>query len=276
MAQLEITPHASRLTRWPSRFGAVLTAKLLQASDRLFQPLPLQADRYDRKFLFAVGSVLAFTLLAYWTLTDFWNVQWFAGEDGLSEWWSVAAYVVSAAMAGFTARWLMRLGHRGLGMFNVLLAAAFLFGALEEISWGQRLFEWSTPEALSRINEQDETSIHNLPSFDSVFTTLIFWASIVALLGAVARAVLHRHQRVTTADFILPSLVLSPALSPALLMIMFWIVGGQSFPGNIPRLVLTHFDLDPVGSEIPEVLVGLGLCVYTYSNFRRAATLKSH
>ena len=252
--------------------GAFLTAKLLQASDRLFQPSPFQADRYDRKFLFAVGSVLAFTLLAYWTLTDFWNVQWFAGEDGLSEWWSVATFVASAAMAAFTARWLMRLGRRGLGMFNMLLAALFLFGGLEEISWGQRLFEWSTPEALSRINEQDETSIHNLPSFDSVFTTLIFWASTVALLGAVARAVLHRHHRVTTADFILPSLVLSPVL----LMMVFWIAGAQPYPGNLPRILLTHLDLRPVGSEIPEVLMGLCLCLYTYGNLRRAATLRSH
>lgn len=256
----------------PSRFIAFLTAKFLQASDRLFRPLPLQPDRYDRKFAFAVGSVLVFTLLAYWTLTDFWDVQWFAGEDGVSEWWSVATYLVSAVMAAFTARWLTRLGYRGLGLVNVLIAALFLLSALEEISWGQRLFGWSTPEAVSRINEQDETTIHNLPSFDSVLTTIIFCASALALLGAVARAVLHHHRRVTSADFVLPSLVLAPAL----LMILFWIAGAQSYPGNLLRILLTHLDLRPVGSEIPEVLVGLCLCIYTYGNLRRAATLRRH
>ena len=44
------------------------------------------------------------------------------------------------------------------------------------------------------------------------------------------RAVLHRHHRVTTADFLLPSLVLAPAL----LMIIVWIRDGKLL-GSFPR-----------------------------------------
>ena len=32
----------------------------------------------------------------------------------------------------------------------------------EEISWGQRMFNWSTPDALKEVNIQDETNIHNI------------------------------------------------------------------------------------------------------------------
>ena len=116
-----------------------------------------------------------------------------------------------------------------------------------------------------------KTRPHYITSPTSIgFPTVLFWGSTIALVGAVARVVLHHHRRVTNADLILPSLVLSPAL----LMIMFWIAGGQSFPGNIPRIVLTHFDLSPVGSEIPEVLMGLCLVMYTYANCKRAALLR--
>lgn len=210
---------------------------------RSFTRLPLQADRYDGKFLLALASVLSFTLLAYWTLTDYWDVQWFAGEDGVSEWWSVATYVLSAAMATVAARSLARLGHPRIRIVYLVIAIVFVFGMLEEISWGQRLFGWSTPESLASINEQDETILHNITELKAVFRTLIFWGSTLALMGAILRAILHYHRRVTSADFLLPSLVLAPAL----LMIMFWIGGVQSFPGNPARIVLTHFDLNPVG-----------------------------
>ena len=43
-----------------------------------------------------------------------------------------------------------------------LIAAAALFIAGEEISWGQRLFDLSVPEQLRQINQQDELTIHNI------------------------------------------------------------------------------------------------------------------
>ena len=246
-----------------------LAATVLNFCDRFYTRLPLRADRYDGRFLFALAGVLAFTLLAYWSLTDYWDVQWYAGEDGASEWWSVATYLASALMA-VGAGWLLkRLGHPRLGWVHLIFALALVVAALEEISWGQRLFGWATPESLSQVNEQGETTVHNIHGLGWIVPTLLFWGSTIALLGAVARSVLHHHRRVTTADFILPSLVLSPAL----LMIMFWIAGAQALPGNLARVILTHLGLDPMGSEIPEVLIGLCLVQYTYANYRRAASL---
>lgn len=42
------------------------------------------------------------------------------------------------------------------------LAIVFFFGAGEEISWGQRILGFQTPEALTQVNKQEEFNVHNL------------------------------------------------------------------------------------------------------------------
>lgn len=248
----------------------MLTAKLVQGVDRFFDLTPLRPDRYDGRFLLALGGVLAFTLLAYWSLMDFWDVAWYAGEDGVSEWWTVAAYLIAAITVAVTALLMTRLRHRRIGLIYALLALVFMVVVMEEISWGQRLFDWSTPEALASVNEQGETGIHNITGLDRVFRTAFFLAALLGLVGAGARALLHRHRRVTTADFFLPSLILVPPL----VGIVIWIWGGQSYPGNILRALMIDLDIRPVGSEVPEVLSGLALLLYTYDNLKKARGLR--
>ena len=84
------------------------------------------------------------------------------------------------------------------------------------------------------------------------------------------RLVLHRTNRVTSADFFLPSLVLAPAL----LMIMIWRIGETWTPVNLPRLVMERINYAPQGSEVPEVLLGLCIVIFTLSNLRRAMALR--
>jgi len=43
----------------------------------------------------------------------------------------------------------------------IVLALGFFILAMEEISWGQRIFGWQTPPFLASINLQGETNLHN-------------------------------------------------------------------------------------------------------------------
>jgi hypothetical protein len=64
-------------------------------------------------------------------------------------------------------------------VFFLLLALLFFFGFGEEISWGQRLFNWGTPAPLAQINLQGETNIHNITIFyfaDAQGHRKSFWA----------------------------------------------------------------------------------------------------
>jgi hypothetical protein len=72
------------------------------------------------------------------------------------------------------------------------LALLFFFGAGEEISWGQRIFGFKTPQPLAQVNKQDELNLHNLSVFEnSQFFTAdrmfdAFWFLFAVLTPAVA------------------------------------------------------------------------------------------
>lgn len=59
--------------------------------------------------------------------------------------------------------------HKG---YLLMLAGALLFFAGEEISWGQRIIGFETPQSLENINYQKETTLHNL--FNPLFRPIYF------------------------------------------------------------------------------------------------------
>jgi hypothetical protein len=75
------------------------------------------------------------------------------------------------------------------------LAVLFFFGAGEEISWGQRILGFETPQALGQVNKQEEFNLHNLSAWeasqfldpDRLFD--IFWFLFAVFTPAVALVV---------------------------------------------------------------------------------------
>ena len=52
-------------------------------------------------------------------------------------------------------------------VFFLILGIIFFIGFAEEISWGQNIFHYKTPEFVKKISDpQKELSIHNLKIFD--------------------------------------------------------------------------------------------------------------
>lgn len=80
-------------------------------------------------------------------------------EDGFFE-WLTAACLFGSCICFFLSFKKYR------NFFFLLLALVMFFGAGEEISWGQRLLGYSTPESVKQINVQGEFTIHNLEVFN--------------------------------------------------------------------------------------------------------------
>ena len=98
---------------------------------------------------------------AYWLSYAYaqeFNQRWLRGEDRLIEWITFTGFFGAALVTWSAARKAGRLAFvylLGLGFF-------FFVCAGEEISWGQRIFGFATPDSVKAINEQEEFNLHNL------------------------------------------------------------------------------------------------------------------
>lgn len=116
------------------------------------------------------------------------NFKIYLAEDGVFE----MATALFAFLAGLI---LLYVSCRQAGWRARLVALAlgigFLLFGMEEISWGQRLIGWETPGWLDRINDQGETTLHNLASH----SVLNLVQALVAVFCALTLLALSRYSR---------------------------------------------------------------------------------
>lgn len=118
----------------------------------------------DMKKLFTLYAVFVGLFLLYWVVyavaPDF-HTRWLQGEDRGVEWLTFAGFAGASITAFYTLRF-----HRHMtrfARFYLFMTALFFFVcAGEEISWGQRVFGYETPEEVLEVNEQGEFNLHNL------------------------------------------------------------------------------------------------------------------
>lgn len=97
----------------------------------------------------------------------------FLEEDGLVE--SIGAYAFLISSVVFVYLFFSKSSYQfnffgkstKRNIYFLLLGILFFLAFGEEISWGQRIFGWNTPERISEINAQKETNLHNLWVFQS-------------------------------------------------------------------------------------------------------------
>jgi hypothetical protein len=118
--------------------------------------------------VFGVTHILAGLLLYYANLPVFLN---YVNEDGYIEYLTAFFLLLTSFYCMFKS---LHIRNRWPSTFFGLLAILFFFGFGEEISWGQRLFGFETPEELKKINTQQEFNVHNIMVEDVKLNKLIF------------------------------------------------------------------------------------------------------
>lgn len=123
----------------------------------------------------------------------------------------------------------------------------------EEISWGQWIFYWKTPEAWSLINDQGETNIHNISSwFDQKPKILILFGILV---GGMMCPLLEKYTRFRLPEYFR---IIYPPHSLFFIALCLLIV-------KIKGLMSDFFSLIPFwtrGSEIEELYIYYYLLLY--------------
>jgi hypothetical protein len=157
-------------------------------------------------------------------------------EDGIVEWIQVLL-VTGIIVLGFVIR--RRLADTGHPWFSRLylvsaIAAVFVLG--EEVSWGQRIFGWTTPGPLEQANLQGETNLHNIEGVLSTLNLVMLGIAATAAAVPIAWRVWAGARTRTFAEALLvPPLFAVPAfLAPVLYRFgrMLWL---PEAPATISR-----------------------------------------
>ena len=133
-------------------------------------------------------------------------IRFFLREDSIAE-SSGAFFLFLTGVFLFICFYICRKNigngeHQAYTKINTILfllaSVAFFWAAGEEISWGQRIFDFHTPSYLSEINQQNETNLHNLNTsffnngLESIcllfilVSTILYVKNIRRVLGIVA------------------------------------------------------------------------------------------
>ncbi len=119
--------------------------------------------------------LLLLVVSLYFGLTDgnYFNAS-FAKEDGFIE--TLTALLLFMISVLQFSRFLKLRKQKTLlwSLGTMFFVIIFLFGAGEEISWGQRIFDIETGDYFKQNNLQNETNIHNLKIGGVKINTLIF------------------------------------------------------------------------------------------------------
>jgi hypothetical protein len=105
-------------------------------------------------------------------------------EDGIFEWFTFWAAFAAGIL--FLAG-----GFKKHSVLLIMFAFVWLVFGFEEISWGQRVIGWETPEGLEALNYQDETNLHNVLNPILVYAwpiaLLTLWLGLTHLTSTVSR-----------------------------------------------------------------------------------------
>ncbi len=118
-------------------------------------------------------------------------------EDGIIEWLTVAALVCGMIICLTRT---IRLRNKKTLFFlsgTVFFTLVFIFGAGEEVSWGQRMFNLDTPDIFKKYNAQKETNIHNFIVYGVKINKLVFSKilGIVAVIYTLLLPYLYRKKK---------------------------------------------------------------------------------
>lgn len=166
-------------------------------------------------------------------------------KEGPLEYVTFVLELLAALLCGIAAvRWKKRGGAasgRVALLFATCAAALFVVG-MEEISWGQTLFRFHTPEGWAHINYQRETTLHNLVD-KTVLTNL--WKVVALMFGLATLGFMAWSARAPA------SIVATIAPAPSLALL---------------ALIVTYSGLR-LHPEIIEVLLSIFFAFYSYRIF---------
>ncbi len=107
-------------------------------------------------YTLVIGHVFTGIILSYLDKDLYYT---FTKEDGYIEYFTAIWLLATSLLCLYK---IQSITHVAPKVFLYTATVIFFLGFGEEISWGQRIFGFETPENLERINAQKEFNLHNI------------------------------------------------------------------------------------------------------------------
>jgi hypothetical protein len=165
-------------------------------------------------------GVLIASLTVYWTvyfLQPEIHRNYFQGEDRIIEWLTFSFFCAASILSFLILVYRNTMAKLAIWYF-IFMGIFLLVCAGEEISWGQRILGFETPQNIEVINEQKEFNLHNL-EMKYIHPHGIF-SFIMSLYGIVFPIIFSRKIRDRTSSirrYISPLVFIPCYLFPVIL-----------------------------------------------------------
>jgi len=134
-------------------------------------------------------------------------------ELGLVEWVQFGCYILAAILGFLTFVALRKSSLKFQSYIVLMFCLGCAFVALEEISYGQHIFMWDTPQQIASINAQKETNLHNLAVIMK-YSIHIRAFILVGWFGSLAWIFRQKPKTLSAKDIILPEWYLASFFLP--------------------------------------------------------------
>lgn len=195
-------------------------------------------------------------------------------EDHFFEQWTAISLFLASGVC-------LYLFVKTRNVFYILLSLLFFFGSGEEISWGQRIIGFKTPESIEKINVQKEFSIHNIEIFNTsdshgntkkglarLFEINFLFRLFMMVYGIVLPFLVYHLKfiRSLTEKLKLPV----PPIGIGMLFFVNWLVFWFLFTHILsPQYGLKYLSADPEIFECIGAFILLVISVYFYIDRRK-------
>jgi hypothetical protein len=185
----------------------------------------------------------------------------FTGEDGIAETLQAILYAAALVLSLVVGRRLWTGEQKIVGVLYFVLSLGFFFLVGEELSWGQRLLGWGTPEALEAMNKQGETNLHNIHGVGYTFK----WIQLlVGAYGAVLPLVLPAWSALARYRSTLSLLIPHFTLVPYFAFMFFWRVYRNLFEAPSEYyFAVAEFN------EVVELILAAGFLLFLFYQLGR-------
>lgn len=176
---------------------------------------------------------------------------WMVSENGPIE--TLQALILIVAIGVALSWFFVKSGKTVLlNVWFALAALCCFYVAGEEVSWGQHIWNWSTPEYWAQVNDQQETNLHNTSSWLDQKPRLVLEIGII--FGGLIAPLLKRYNLLKlpeNLDILMPS----PKLAVIALLIL------------VPKLVEKAFEFFDIAifsriSEVQEMYMFYFVLIY--------------